>query len=55
MDGKINELHFGTWLNLWFQTIDELFDGEMAQIAKNRARNMGSHLHIAIFNARKKV
>jgi len=54
MKGAINELHFGVWLNLWFQTIDALFEGEVAQIAKNRARNMGSYLHIAIFNARKK-
>ena len=53
-DGKINELHFGTWINLWYQTIDELFEGDTAQIAKNRARNMGSHIHIHLFNARKK-
>ncbi|PKA84005.1 hemoglobin [Ulvibacter sp. MAR_2010_11] len=53
VDGKINELHFGTWLNLWFQTIDELFEGETAQIAKNRARNMGTFLHISMFEARK--
>jgi hemoglobin len=50
--GTINELHFGVWLNLWFQTIDELFEGETAQIAKNRARNMGSYMHIKIFQAR---
>ena len=48
----INELHFGVWLNLWFQTIDELFEGETAQIAKNRARNMGTYMHIKIFQAR---
>ena len=35
MDGAINEMHFGVWLNLWFETIDELFVGEKAQIAKN--------------------
>lgn len=53
-DGKINELHFGTWINLWYQTIDALFEGETAQIAKNRARNMASHIHIHIFQARNK-
>lgn len=52
--GTINELHFGTWINLWYETIDELFAGESAQIAKNRARNMGTYLHINIFEARKK-
>ncbi len=50
----INELHFGTWINLWYLTIDELFVGETAQIAKNRARNMGTFIHIKMFEARKK-
>ncbi len=51
--GTINELHFGTWINLWHQTIDELFEGETAEVAKNRARNMGTFIHLNIFNARK--
>lgn len=50
----INELHFGTWINLWLETVDELFDGEVAQIAINRARNMGTFIHLNIFNARNK-
>lgn len=50
----INEHHFGRWLNLWFQTVDDLFIGEKADIAKNRARNMGTFFHIGIFNARPK-
>ncbi len=50
--GTINELHFGTWINLWHETIDELFEGETANIAKNRARNMGTFIHLNIFNAR---
>ena len=49
---SINELHFGVWLNLWFQTVDELFAGDKANIAKNRARNMGTFIHLAIFKAR---
>jgi hemoglobin len=53
-NGTINELHFGTWINLWHQTIDSLFEGEVAQIAKNRARNMGTFIHLKIFEARKK-
>ncbi|HPE82804.1 MAG: group III truncated hemoglobin [Aequorivita sp.] len=50
--GTINELHFGTWINLWHETIDELFEGETANIAKNRARNMGTFIHLNVFNAR---
>lgn len=52
--GTINEMHFGVWLQLWFETLDELFEGDVAQIAKNRARNMGTFLHIKIFEARNK-
>ena len=53
--GTITELHFGVWLNLWYLTIDEIFKGETAQIAKNRARNMATFMHLKIFEARKKV
>lgn len=49
---KISELHFGVWLNLWFQTIDELFVGETAENAKRRARKMGTFLYLNIFQAR---
>ena len=52
-EGKINELHFGTWINLWHQTIDDLYKGETANIAKNRARNMATFIHISMFKARK--
>ncbi len=51
---SLNELHFGTWLNLWMQTLDENFEGETAQRAKNRARAMGTFLHLNIFGARPK-
>jgi hemoglobin len=52
IEGNISELHFGTWMNLWHQTLDELFEGEVTQIAKNRARNMGTYIHLKIFEAR---
>jgi len=51
-NGGINEMHFGVWLNLWFETVDELFKGDIAQVAKNRARNMGTFIHLKIFEAR---
>ena len=52
--GTINEMHFGVWLNLWFETIDQLFEGETAHVAKSRARNMGTFIHLKIFEARTK-
>ena len=50
---SISELHFGTWINLWVQNLDEHFEGETAQLAKNRARVMGTFIHLNMFNARK--
>lgn len=52
MDQPMEAQHFGVWLNLWFETIDSLFEGEVAQIAKNRARNMGTFIHLKVFGAR---
>ncbi|NNC49503.1 MAG: group III truncated hemoglobin [Flaviramulus sp.] len=48
----MTELHFGLWLNLWYQTIDELFIGDYAENAKMRARKMGTFLYLKIFEAR---
>jgi len=50
----IDNLHFGIWLNLWYQTLDELFEGEIADNAKRRARKMGTFMYLNIFAARKK-
>ena len=49
---SISELHFGLWLNLWFQTLDELFEGEVVENAKRRARKMGTFMYLKIFEAR---
>lgn len=58
VDDKINNSvtseHFGLWLNLWFETIDELFEGETAWIAKNRAQKMSTMLFLKIFEHRNK-
>ncbi|GAA3787475.1 truncated hemoglobin Ctb [Corallibacter vietnamensis] len=51
-NNTISELHFGIWLNLWLQTIDELFVGDVAENAKRRARKMGTFLYLNIFQAR---
>jgi len=48
----INALHFGVWLNYWMETLETHFTGERADLAKNRARNMGTHLFLKIFEAR---
>jgi|SRR6056297_890911 len=52
MNYSITSEHFGLWLNLWFQTIDELFTGDVAWIAKNRAQKMSTMLFMQIFKNR---
>ncbi len=56
VDDKVNQTitpeHFGLWLNLWYQTIDSLFEGEVAWIAKNRAQKMSTMLYMKIFEHR---
>lgn len=49
---RITELHFGIWLNLWYETITERFEGEVAENAKRRARKMGTFMYLKIFEAR---
>ena len=59
IDDKVNNTitseHFGLWLNLWFETLDELFEGETAWIAKNRAQKMSTMLFIKIFQHRQRT
>lgn len=51
-ENSIEQKHFGHWLELWFSTVDQLFQGERAQLAKERARNMANIMFIRIFQAR---
>ena len=51
----IEQAHFGNWLELWFSTIDELFEGKKAHLAKARARNMSHIMFIRIWQARKQA
>jgi hemoglobin len=52
MNHTVTSEHFGLWLNLWFETIDDLFEGETAWIAKNRAQKMSTMLFLKIFEHR---
>ena len=49
---KIENRHFGIWLNHWFNTINELYEGPIAERAKNNARKMSTHLYMHIFQSR---
>lgn len=49
---RLEMRHFGIWLQLWTETLDGLFEGELANRAKNNARKMATHLYLQIFAAR---
>lgn len=51
-DHSIESKHFGIWLNLWYQTIDELFEGEVAEMAKFKARKMSTNLFLSMYHHR---
>ena len=53
-NNTIEPTHFGVWLNLWFETIDANFTGDIARKAKRQARKMSTFLYLHIFQARKK-
>jgi hemoglobin len=52
MDNSLTMTHFGHWINLWLETIDEHFQGETAERAKMIARKMASFLFLKIVENR---
>lgn len=51
-DNKIQQAHFGHWLQLWFETLNDLFEGKNKELAKERARSMAHIMFVRIFQAR---
>jgi hemoglobin len=41
----LRRAHFDQWLNLWRQTVDELFEGERAELAKAHAVRVAAAFH----------
>ena len=52
LNAGITQVHFGNWLQLWFETIDELFTGEKADKAKRSARKMATGQFLAVWHSR---
>lgn len=52
LNHSIDQKHFGQWLHLWFDTIDELFEGEYALKAKEAARKMATGQFLTIWQNR---
>ena len=45
---KLQPQHFERWLSLWHETIDNLFEGEKALEAKNKAINIADIMQFKI-------
>jgi hemoglobin len=45
----LNEEHFKRWLELFTEAVDELYQGEKAELAKQRALSISTVMQIKIF------
>jgi hemoglobin len=45
---RLEKPHFDRWLQLWNGTVDQLYAGEMAEMAKNKAMLMANLISIKI-------
>lgn len=51
-ENNLLQSHFDRWLEIWFETVDRLFIGEKADLAKRRAHNMASAIFMYIYKNR---
>ena len=45
---SMQKAHFDQWLKLWVETVDELFEGPNAEVAKQRATSIATMMHIKV-------
>jgi len=51
---RLEKEHFDQWLQLFNETLDDLFKGEKATIAKERAKSIAIVMHLKIQDLEKK-
>lgn len=58
VDEKLNhsleEVHFNTWVEIWHETVDSMFAGATADMAKQRASNIANIMFIRLYQARER-
>jgi len=52
MNHGMTQVHFGKWLELWFATIDSLYEGKLARKAKDDSRKMATGQYLHVWNQR---
>ena len=48
MKAPLRRAHFDQWVNLWTHTVDELFAGPRAELAKAHARRVATAFHARV-------
>lgn len=54
LNNTVKQEHFGRWLQLWFETINEMYNCDRATMAKESARKMAYAQFMMIWNYRQK-
>lgn len=49
----LSAAHFERWLKLFMETVDELFEGDKAELIKQRAHSIATMMQIKIINSGK--
>lgn len=52
LDHTVSQNHFSHWVEMWHQTIDELFEGRLADRAKMAAERMAQGLYLGVVSHR---
>lgn len=52
LEYQFKQQYFAIWMKLWLETLDNLFFGEKAELAKNGARRMSTGLYLALWSNR---
>ena len=47
---NLEKIHFDTWLNLFTSTVDELYEGKIATLAKTRATSIAGVMQYKMMN-----
>ncbi|MDN3667318.1 group III truncated hemoglobin [Algibacter miyuki] len=55
LNHNMEQHHFEIWLNLWFETIDNWFDGALAQRAKDAATRMATGQYLFVLKSRQQI
>jgi len=51
----LNKAHFDQWLLMFNETVDELFEGEKAEMAKTRALSIATIMQIKIYQSSNQI